>query len=142
MLQDVRWIQRFDSFRHACRRMLEITEYGKTAADLSELEQEGLIQRFEYSYELAWKTLQDLLFFRGYEDFVPGPNGVLKKAFEVGLISNHEGWRRMSKARTITAHVYSEDDVLVIVDQIFGEFSHLLKELLERLAQENRESDL
>ena len=94
MQQDIRWIQRYDSFSRACSRILEITESGKTPSQLSELEQEGLIQRFEYTFELAWKTLQDLLRERGYADFVPGPNGVLKKAFEVGLISDHDLWRR------------------------------------------------
>ena len=50
--------------------------------DLSELEIEGLVQRFEYTFELAWKVLQDLLIFKGYE-FMLGPNGTMKMAFEV-----------------------------------------------------------
>ncbi len=133
MEQDVRWIQRYDSFRRACARVTEITESGKTPAQLSELEQEGLVQRFEYTYELAWKVLQDLLKFRGYDDFVPGPNGVLRKAFESGLISGHDAWRRMAKARTTPAHTYNEGDALAIVEKIFEEYSALFKQLDERL---------
>lgn len=47
------------AFKKACKRVLEITESDKSPEDLSELEQEGLIQRFEYTFELAWKVLQD-----------------------------------------------------------------------------------
>ena len=86
MEEDVRWLQRLDSFRKACRRVLEITESDKEPDDLSELEQEGLVQRFEYTYELAWKVMQDFLKYKGY-DFALGPNGTLQKAFEDGLIT-------------------------------------------------------
>ena len=81
MEQDIRWLQRYDSFHRANKRILDITESDKTPESLSELEMEGLIQRFEYTFELGWKTLQDLLKYKGYE-FVQGPNGTLQKAFE------------------------------------------------------------
>lgn len=57
MEQDIRWVQRFDSYTKACKRVLEITESDRGMFDLSELEKEGLIQRFEYTFELAWKVL-------------------------------------------------------------------------------------
>ena len=95
---DIRWVQRFDSYTKACKRVLEITESDRGMFDLSELEKEGLIQRFEYTFELAWKVLQDYLQFLGFQ-FQTGPNSTLQTAFENGLISNHDGWRRMAKAR-------------------------------------------
>ena len=112
--QDVRWLQRYDSFQKACKRVLEITESDKSPEDLSELEQEGLIQRFEYTFELAWKVLQDFLKYKGYE-FMQGPNGALQKAFEDGLISNHDAWRRMAKARVTTSHTYNEGEAIEII---------------------------
>ena len=130
--QDVRWLQRYNSFQKACRRILEITESDKESDDLSELEQEGLIQRFEYTFELA---LQDFLKYKGYE-FVQGPNGTLQKAFEDGLISNHDAWRRMAKARVTTSHTYNEGEAGEIVKKIFEEYSILLKLLNIRLTQE------
>ncbi len=130
--QDIRWIQRYDNFHKACARVLEVTEADKFYTDLSELEMEGLVQRFEYTYELAWKVLQDLLIYKGYQ-FVTGPNGTLKMAFEDGLIANHDGWRRMGKARNTVAHTYDEDDAKEIVSQIFKEYAPLLKELDETL---------
>ena len=69
---DIRWIQRYANFHKACGRLLEVTEADRYIDDLSELELEGLVQRFEYTFELSWKVLQDLLLFKGYE-FMLGP---------------------------------------------------------------------
>lgn len=90
MVQDVRWLQRYDSFHRANKRIQEVIETFSSPESLSELEREGLIQRFEYTYELAWKTLQDLLKYKGYE-FMQGPNGTLRQAFEDGWVVNHDG---------------------------------------------------
>lgn len=141
---DIRWIQRYANFHKACLRLLEVTEGWCTIDDLSELEQEGLVQRFEYTFELAWKTLQDLLNYKGYE-FMSGPNGTLKMAFEDGLITDHEGWRKMAKSRNTLSHVYDDEEVRAITLLIFSEYAPLLKELnddLESLSedQEYRQS--
>ena len=130
MEQDIRWLQRYDSFHRANKRILDITESDKTPDSLSELEMEGLIQRFEYTFELGWKVLQDLLKYKGYE-FVQGPNGTLQKAFEDNMITDHDGWRRMAKARVTTSHTYNE-----IVRKIYEEYSLLLKQLDSRLNEE------
>ena len=96
---------------------------------------EGLIQRFEYTFELGWKVLQDLLKYKGYE-FMQGPNGTLKKAFEDGLIENHDGWRRMAMARVTTSHTYNEGEAEEVARQIYESFAPLLKELDDKLAKE------
>lgn len=137
--QDIRWLQRYDNYHKACRRLLEVTESDQYSV-LSDLEQEGLVQRFEYTYELAWKVLQDLLKFKGY-DFTSGPNGTLKMAFEDGVITDHDGWRRMSKSRNVLSHVYNEEEVLAIVEQIFSEYSLLLKNLDEKLFAMSQDKD-
>lgn len=103
--------------------------------NLSELEMEGLIQRFEYTFELGWKVLQDLMRYKGYE-FVQGPNGTLRKAFEDGMIDDHDGWRRMAKVRVITSRAYNEGDAAEIVRQIYEEYSRLLKQLDSKLNEE------
>ncbi len=128
MVQDIRWEQRYDSFHRACKRVLEITESDKKSSDLSELEKEGLIQRFEYTFELAWKVLQDLMKYKGYE-FVQGPNGTLQQALLDGMISDHDGWRRMAKARVTTSHTYNEGEAEGIAEKIYEEYSVLLKQL-------------
>lgn len=55
MEQDIRWLQRYDSFHRANKRILDITESGNQPDSLSELEMEGLIQRFEYTLNLGGK---------------------------------------------------------------------------------------
>lgn len=135
MEQDIRWLQRYDSFHRANKRILDITESDKTPDSLSELEMEGLIQRFEYTFELAWKVLQDLLKYKGYE-FVQGPNGTLQKAFEDNMITDHDGWRRMAKARIATSHTYNDGKASEIVEKIYTEYSILLKQLAIRLGSE------
>ena len=87
MDKDIRWIQRYSNYHKACGRLLELTDE-RSLDDLSELEVEGLVQRFEYTFELAWKVLQDLLTLGGFQ-FMPGPNGVIKTAFEAGYITDH-----------------------------------------------------
>ncbi len=134
---DIRWIQRYANFHKACARLVEVTEADRFMDDLSELEMEGLVQRFEYTFELAWKVLQDLLVYKGYE-FMLGPNGTMKMAFEDGLITNHDGWRKMAKSRNTLSHVYDEEEVLPIVRLIYSDYAPLLKQLdksLELLSQ-------
>lgn len=133
---DIRWIQRYANFHKACARLFEVTEADRFLDDLSELEKEGLVQRFEYTFELSWKVLQDLLIYKGYE-FMLGPTGTLKMAFEDGLITDHDRWRRMAKSRNTLSHVYDEAEVLPIVRLIYSDYAPLLKQLdvdLQKLA--------
>lgn len=132
---DIRWIQRFDNYHKACQRVLEITESDRHVDDLSDLEMEGLVQRFEYTFELAWKVLQDLMKYKGYE-FVQGPNGTLAQAFEDGIISDHDGWRQMAMARIMTAHTYNEEEVKEVAHDIYAKYALLLKDLDLKLKKE------
>ena len=130
--KDIRWIQRYANYHKACGRLLEATEADRYMEDMTELELEGVVQRFEYTFELAWKTLQDLLSHKGYS-FMLGPNGTMKMAFEDGLISNHDGWRKMAKSRNTLSHVYDEAEVLPIIKLIYSDYAPLLKELDQKL---------
>ena len=138
--KDIRWIQRYANFHKACGRLLAVTEADRFMEDLSELEIEGLVQRFEYTFELSWKVLQDLLIYKGYE-FMQGPNGTMKMAFEDGLISDHDGWRKMAKSRNMLSHVYDEAEVLPIVKLIYSDYAPLLKKLDEELEQLSQQQD-
>lgn len=135
--KDVRWLQRYYRFKEALSRLTSVTDSDRAASDLSDLEKSGLIRWFEFSYELAWKVMQDLLVSKGYE-FVKGPNGTLQMALQDGLISDQDGWREMAKARTMAAHTYDEDEANEIVERIYSEFSRLLTMLSIKLAQEEQ----
>lgn len=135
--QDIRWIHRYDNYHRAVKRITDVTDSGRNVKDLSELELEGLIQRFEYTFELAWKVMQDLLKYKGYE-FQQGPNGTLRQALADGLITDHDGWRRMAMARITTSHTYNEVEVMEVAKRIYESFAPLLEELEKKLSDERQ----
>lgn len=134
---DVRWLQRYDSYKKALAKLESVTESGNSPSDLSELEQSGLIQWFEFTYELAWKVMQDLLEYKGYE-FMKGPNGTLLEAFNDGLIDDQDDWRQMAKDRTLMSHTYDEEDAERVVEYIFTTYSPLLEKLDKTLAEQQK----
>lgn len=137
--QDIRWQQRFNNFKKA------FTQLEKFIAEeeLNELEAQGLIKAFEYTYELSWKTLQDLLKDKGYKDII-GPKPVIEQSFQDGYIKNGEAWMRMHNSRNLTSHIYNRDIADEIVEQIIDEYFDLFKELKETLEEERsgKQSDL
>jgi nucleotidyltransferase substrate binding protein (TIGR01987 family) len=99
----------------------------------NELVIDATIQRFEFTYELAWKTLKSWLLQKGVA--LNTPRDVLKSGFQENLITNEELWLRMIEARNLTSHTYREDtaeDVYEkMMDYIDG-FEELLENLKER----------
>lgn len=132
---DIRWMQIYDNYHKAYKRVLEITESNRFVDELSELEIEGLVHRFKLAFELAWKVLQDLMIYKGYE-LTHDPNGTLAQAFEDGMLSDHDGWRQMARARITTAHTYDEEDVKEVAHDFYNIYAPLLKELDFRLEKE------
>jgi nucleotidyltransferase substrate binding protein (TIGR01987 family) len=129
--KDIRWQQRFVNFNKA---FLQLEKY-VGQQQMNELEEQGLIKSFEYTYELAWKTLQDLLSHIGYKNIV-GPKPVIEQCFQDGFISNGEAWLRMHNSRNLTSHTYNQETAKEIVEQIISEYYHLLKDLQNRLENE------
>jgi nucleotidyltransferase substrate binding protein (TIGR01987 family) len=119
---DIRSQQRFENFKKALKLYEEAV-----APQLSRLEQEGLIQRFEYTFELAWKCLQDLLQERGYAN-IRGPRPVIEQAFQDGIISNGPTWLQMLKARNETTHLYDESTFEAVSKNVKESFLSILQE--------------
>ncbi len=132
--KDIRWIHRFSNYKKALAKLGEVAKDADLTA-LSELEKEGLIQRFEYTFELAWKTLQDLLIFKGYTDVV-GPNPVLEQSLKDGYIKDEKGWRTMKKSRELTSHTYNSDTADEIATSVVEKFFSLLADLQATLESE------
>ncbi len=99
------------------------------------MEEQGLIKAFEYTYELSWKTLQDLLQEKGYKD-INGPRPAIEQSFQDGYIKDGMGWMRMHKSRNLTSHTYNEQIAIEIITGIKEEYYNLLKSLKERLEKE------
>ena len=138
--KDIRWEQRFSNFRKALIKLEEAVETGRLHP-LSDLEKEGLIQRFEYTYELAWKTLQDLLRYKGYTD-IAGPVPVISQAFQDGYIENGPLWIQMKKARDLSSHTYDEGTADGIAVNIVTAYFQDFKALEQRLERERNAGDL
>ncbi len=131
---DIRWLQRFQNFNKAFVQLQLFLAQG----ELNKLEEQGLIKAFEYTFELAWKTLQDLLKHKGYSDVV-GPKPVIQQSFQDGYITDGQGWLRMQQSRNLTSHTYNEEIAHEIVSDIRKEYFQYLKELIERLETEPKE---
>lgn len=101
---DVRWIQRFNNYSKALAQLTRFIERG----ELNEFEQQGLIQAFEYTFELAWNTIKDYFETQG-EVSILGSRDAFRLAFRRGLIGNGEIWMNMITSRTLTSHTYNED---------------------------------
>jgi nucleotidyltransferase substrate binding protein (TIGR01987 family) len=125
---DIRWIQRFNNFRKALAQLVRFV----AKDDLNELEKQGLIQCFEYTYELAWNTLKDFYESQAETD-IQGSKDAIRLAFKRGLIENGEAWMSMIKSRTLTSHTYNEDlaneIVAAILNSYYQEFVELQKKL-------------
>jgi nucleotidyltransferase substrate binding protein (TIGR01987 family) len=106
MAEDVRWKQRFSNFKKALGRLSDAVALSKER-DLSELEEQGLVQSFEYTHELAWNVLKDFM-----EEQSPTPiygsKDAVRASFRAGLIENGDVWMEMIKSRNDSSHTYDE----------------------------------
>jgi len=110
--QDIRWIQRFNNFSKAFAQLKDAVELAKQRP-LSKLEEQGLIQAFEYTHELAWNTMKDFLEERGVKN-IYGSKDTTREAFKAGLLELGEVWMEMIKSRNLTSHTYNEETALQI----------------------------
>ena len=130
--QDIRWKQRFFHYQNA---LLKIKQDLEVAAerDLSDMEKRGVIQAFEFTYELAWNVLKDFLEAQGEKTH--GPRDAIRLAFNRDIIANGQTWMDMMESRNDSVHTYNEDIAEKIyhkiVDSYFTEFQALEKTLLE-----------
>jgi nucleotidyltransferase substrate binding protein (TIGR01987 family) len=103
---DIRWKQRFQNFSRAFMLLREALERGPGA--LSALEKEGTVQRFEYCFELAWKTVKDYLAESGVVITPVTPRQVIKDAFAAGILGDGQLWMDMLAERNLLSHTYDK----------------------------------
>ena len=133
-------MQRFNHFDKAFSQLKEAVELAQQRP-LSKLEEQGLIQAFEFTHELAWNTLKDFLENRGVRNLY-GSKDATREAFKTGLIENGEIWMDMINSRNLTSHTYDETTASQIVSAIrniyFAELD-ALRIKLDNLIQEEEE---
>jgi nucleotidyltransferase substrate binding protein (TIGR01987 family) len=119
-LEEVRWRQRFQNFKRAFIQLSAAIELAHQR-QLSDLEQQGLIQTFEFTHELAWNTLKDFLEGRGATGLF-GSRDATRQAFAADLIQNGDVWMAMIQSRNMTTHTYDQATAAEIAASIIGRF--------------------
>lgn len=116
--EPARWTYRLDAYRRAVSRLAEAVE-AERGRGLSDLEKMGLIQAFEFTVELGWKLIGDVLDASGLT-VSHGPNAAVRAAFEAGIVADGRGWLSAIKLRNELSHMYKEEMFLAAVPEIVG----------------------
>ena len=147
MEQGIRWEQRFSNYRKAAEKLSQAVNFIKdkfakevevkdqSTSVLDEVLKEGLIQRFEYTHELAWNVMKDYAEYQG-DASIRGSRDATRAAFKMALVSNGEVWMDMIKSRNETSHTYNEETADEIFSKIieayypaFDEFTEVMQKL-------------
>lgn len=137
--QDNRWIQRLSNYSRALTQ-LEAAVSLANQRPLSALEQQGMIQCFEYTHELSWNVLRDYLKDQGTQQLY-GSKATVREAFSVELITDGEAWMEMIRDRNQSSYTYNITVANAIVDRVINTYVHAFKELqntFEGLAHDNK----
>lgn len=103
MDQDIRWKQRYSNYKKALSQLTEFIEKG----ELNKFELQGLIKCFEYTFELAWKTIKDYLEEQGFD--AKSPRSAIQTAFQTQLVKDGHTWIDALEKRNLMAHTYDEN---------------------------------
>jgi nucleotidyltransferase substrate binding protein (TIGR01987 family) len=132
--QDIRWQQRFSHYQKALRQLNSAVELSRQRP-LSELEEQGLIQAFEFTHELAWNVMKDYFEYQGNTS-ITGSRDATREAFRRTLITDGEGWMEMIQSRNKTSHAYNRE----VADEIAEKVTDVYHDLF--MAFEKRMQDL
>lgn len=128
--QDIRWIQRLANYSKALGRLNEAAliiqkqaAYGK---DVTELLQEGLIQRFEYTHELAWNVMKDFSEYQGNTE-IRGSRDAIRWALQNGLIDD-KAWMKSIEDRNLSSHDYDSATAEAVILKVLGVYIPLFNQ--------------
>ena len=129
--QDIRWEQRLANYSMALAQLIRAVDLAGRRP-LSELEQQGLIQAFEFTHELAWNVMKDYFAFQGDPSII-GSRDAIRESFNKGLITDGEGWMEMIKSRNQSSHTYNQKVAGEIVDKVVTSYHTLFRDFLLRM---------
>lgn len=125
-----RFIQRRQDFYKALQKLKDATNEGD-----SEIIIDGILHRFEFTFELAWKTIKDYLEYLGYTEKTGSPREIIQNGYKQGVIKDGEKWIQMMLSRNSLSHIYDEKTSREIYSKIFNEYIALLENLKSELEQ-------
>lgn len=123
MDQDIRWHQRLSNYSTALKQLEKAVKLSQER-ELSDLEEQGLIQAFEFVHELAWKTMKDFLKTRGNSE-IYGSKDATRALFQLGLLEDGDGWMDMIKSRNESSHTYNLEIAESISEKVRNRFYQL-----------------
>ncbi len=132
---DIRWKQRFDNFQRALHQVTRAVQL-RQQRPLSDLEQQGLIQGFEFTHELAWNVLKDYLEMEGIQGLA-GSRSTVREAFKRGLVSDGEVWMDMIEKRSLSSHTYNQSVANAVAAAIVDRYYEAFLELQRRFVAES-----
>ncbi len=138
MTKDIRWIQRFDNYKRGLQQLSDAVELSRQR-NLTDLEAQGLIQAFEYTHELAWKTLKDFLEEKGNTS-IYGSKDATRQAFKLELLQNGEVWMDMIKSRNLSTHTYDSETVKKINRKILVDYFPEFQALQNKMSKLENEA--
>ena len=130
---DTRWRQRLNNYTLARQRLSEAVQLNEQRG-LTPLEQQGLIQAFEFTHELAWNVMKDYFYWQGNAQ-ITGARDATREAFSQGLVDDGEGWMAMIKSRNQTSHTYNQAIAEQIVELICQRYNSLFAAFETRMRQ-------
>lgn len=131
--QDIRWVQRLNNYSQALGRLSEAVELAAQRS-LTPLEQQGLIQAFEFTHELAWNVMKDYFYWQG-NAAITGSRDATREAYAKGLVEDGEGWMAMIRSRNQSSHTYNQSIAESIVNVVIAHYHGLLVAFELRMRQ-------
>ena len=129
-MNDIRWKQRFENYEKAVEKLEEGMRFFEK--EPQDIVKEGVIQRFEFSHELAWKLMKDFLTYEGIIGIM-GSRTATREAFNKGIITNGQGWMNMLESRNLTVHTYNKEILTDEFEKIIQVYYPLLKEFCNKM---------
>lgn len=131
MNPDIRWHQRLENFSKALSQLESAVMLSKQRK-LSTLEEQGLIQAFEFTHELAWNLMRDYFYYQGNNE-ITGSRDASRESFKMGLVQNGEAWMEMIKSRNQSSHTYNQEVADDISEKIITSYFGLFKDFERKM---------
>ena len=125
--------EKYSRFTDAVARLRDaLDDYRKMPLDSI---RDGVIQRFEFCTELAWKTMREYLLDQGYTE-INSPKAVIKQAFAFGMIQDQQAWIALLTDRNLTSHIYDEQTAKAIFERIEAQYLTLFDAVLAYMKED------
>ena len=132
MSKDIRWKQRFINYQKAFFTLKNAVELA-AARELTDLEKQGMIQGFEFTFELAWNVMKDYLEEQGIIGII-GSKGAVRQAFNKSIINDGQVWMDMIEDRNLAAHSYDEETARELVASIKNRYYDQFAAFAEKMS--------